>query len=556
MNPLRSLHKKLCGYGAGMLSEMVGVVTTAKVAATGTLFSFFSPVFLLLFPFVICVSSSWGDSRSAGVPNGGAMPGVPDASSQEINPFRSIYPAAAKIVGQGDSHESTNTHVQSVFYGSGCYVAEVGEFGIVLTNWHVVSEAVGPLLVKFSRFETPGIVIMADTVWDIAAIVVYRPPFLPFPISLEVPQLGDELWVAGFGQHTDLTGYQVSSGQVLGYGRPNESSEDGNETKWNCGPDTKGTLPCETIQICTGVRYGDSGGPIINQYGELAGILWGSDGHLAMGTFCLRLQAFLTQAQFQLMHYRYSAPEFFARASRREIPLKKIAMPSVPAQNALRASGIFPISSVPVYTNALKHPPTKDLPAFYKPATVTDIDDARTTPPSREFLRIQADYKNAHKEGHTLPLSLVIPSPTLAAQRKAIGRSHPEVYIDARFAASKRKGEASSEIQATGASNVAIASTNSKKSVKYKTAGESESDFRNAGLEKAASNPKMAAQTVSEPSAEGADSGDKEKGSWREKVPGFPQISLNNVQSIVAIVVILFLFVNSLRLLSVASQDK
>ena len=62
----------------------------------------------------------------------------------------------------------------------------------------------------------------------------------------------------------------------------------------------------------------------------------------------------------------------------------------------------------------------------------------------------------------------------------------------------------------------------------------------------------MAAQTVADEQADGSE---KEKGSWRKKVPGFPQISLNNLQSILAIIVVLFLFVNSLRLLSIASKD-
>ena len=546
MNPLSSLRKRRSCSSVGKLSFYRSAVVTAKIDTDGKLLPIFFLLLPILFPFIICTSPAWGnDAPSVANRPSQDRSGI---SKQAVDPFQSIYPPAAKIVGQGESRESKDAQFQSIFFGSGCYVAEMGEFGIVLTNWHVVSEAVGPLLVKFSRFETPGIVIMADTVWDIAAIVIYRPPFLPFPISLEVPQLGDELWVAGFGQQSDLSGYQVSSGPVLGYGRPNEPSEEGEGTKWRGGPDSKATLPCETIQIGTGVRYGDSGGPIINKYGELAGILWGSDGHLAMGTFCLRLQAFLTQAQYQLMHYRYSAAEFFARAARKEIPLRKIAMPSVPAQSALRSSGIFPISSEAVYTPPSKTDPVKDIPAFYKPATVTDIDGAKSSSPTKEFLRIQADYKNAHKDGFVLPPYPAVFSPTLAAQRKAIGRSHPEVHNDPRFAVSGRIEEPSAEVQATGASNVAIASTNPKKSVEYRSAGGSGAAFQNAALEKASPNPKMAAQTV----ADADETADKEK--WWKKVPGFPQITLSSVQSIAAIVLILFLFVNSLRLLSVASE--
>ena len=547
MKPTSSLRMVLCSSAPGDFSSELRLVKVAKIDTTGTLFSLLALLFPILFPFIVCTSTAWGDARpdaaQTRVSSG-------EGSDSAIDPYRSIYPPVAKIVGQGEYQRSSDAKMQqSLFYGSGCYVAEVGEFGIVLTNWHVVGESVGPLLVKFSQFETPGMVLMADTVWDIAAIVVYRPPFLPMPISLEVPQLGDELWVAGFGQNSDLSGYQVSSGPVLGYGRPNDAGEEGSG-KWNGGPDSKATLPCETIQIGTGIRYGDSGGPIINRYGELAGILWGSDGHLAMGTFCLRLQAFLTQAQFQLMHYRYSAGEFFARAARKEIPLKKIAMPSVPAQSALRSSGIFPISSEPVYTSASDLPQPKELPAFYKPATVTDIDGAERNAPSKEFLRTQADYKNAHKGGYTLPPYPAVSSPTLTAQRKAIGRTHPEVYVDPRYAAARPKQSA--EVQTTGASNMSKSSTNSKNSVKFRSSGGSGSASRGGALAKADPNPKMTAQTVADRQG---DSAEKEKGSWLKRIPGFPQIQLSKVQSILAIAAVLFLFVNSLRLLSIASKD-
>lgn len=553
MLPILSLFQTRCRSLTGSFCIRKAADTIHTIGKIG------SAVRLLFIPLLIVFA---GVSTLSAAPRSYSLM-APDPGAAEprepgsIDPFKAIYPPAAKIIGQGEAKKTGDTHVQSIFYGSGSYVAEVGEFGIVLTNWHVVSEAVGPLLVKFSHFESPGTVIMADTVWDIAAIVIYKPPFLPFPISLEVPQLGDELWVAGFGQQPDLSAYQVSSGPVLGYGRPNDPDDDqtSQSGKWNCGPDTKATLPCETIQIGTGVRYGDSGGPIINQYGELAGILWGSDGHLAMGTFCLRLQAFLTQAQFQLMHYRMSSSEFFAKAARREVPMKKIAMPSIPAQNALRSSGIFPISSVPVYSSGSKLPVSKELPAYYKPAVVTNIDGAKSGTPSKEFLRVQADYKNTHKEGFSLPPYPAVKSPTLTAQRKAIGRNHPEVYVDSRFAAAKPKNRGTSEIQATGASNVALAPTETpKKNTKKASDG-----FRNASLEKAPSNPKIAAQTVADETV-GADEEnsetEKEKGSWRKKVPGFPQISLNNVQSIIAIVVVLFLFINSLRLLSIASERK
>lgn len=550
------------------------------------------PLYSIIFSSLVFVPFFFGISLTtvinadevpvyANVRNGGAAVNagmnVGSNAGAGLNPFQAIYPPIAKIVGEGETEQTADEQCQSIFYGSGIYVAEVGEFGIVLTNWHVVSEAKGCLLVRFSQFETPGAVIMADAVWDIAAIVIYRPPFLPFPISLEVPQVGDELWVAGFGQYPDLNGYQISSGPVLGYGRPKEESGDENEGKTSSdpnvkrkrGPDVKATLPCETIQIGTGIRYGDSGGPIINRYGELAGILWGSDGLLTMGTFCLRLQAFLTQAQFQLMNYSITAPEFFARASRNEIPLKKISMPSVPAQTALRSSGIYPISSRPVYgvsTNESRR--IKNLPAFYKPIAVTDIEGAKTSFPSKEFRKIQKDYQNAHRDGFLLPPYPAVPSPTLIAQQKAIGRNHPEVYADGRFAAKSvgNGGNQTAEVRPTAATDVALSPSGKK-------GGDGHNNrnsplFQNASLEKeSAAKPGVSPEmtTVHNAAQEGDENGNVEsaeeetseggeKGGWLKKIPGFPNISLSNLQSIVAMIIVLFLFVNALRLLVIASE--
>ena len=155
MKPTSSLRRKLCCSMPGKLSSELFFVKVADIDTTGTLFTVFSLLLPILFPFIVCISPVWGDARpdaaQTAVSSG-------EGSDLAIDPFRSIYPPAAKIIGQGEFQRSSETQVQSIFYGSGCYVAEVGEFGIVLTNWHVVSEAVGPLLVKFSRFETPGTV--------------------------------------------------------------------------------------------------------------------------------------------------------------------------------------------------------------------------------------------------------------------------------------------------------------------------------------------------------------------------------------------------------------
>ena len=96
------------------------------------------------------------------------------------------------------------------------------------------------------------------------------------------------------------------------------------------GPDTK-ALFLRDHQICN-ICYGDSGGLIINQYGELAGILWGSMVIWRWGHSVSAFRRF-DPGPVPVDALPLFGARVFARASRREIPLKKIAMPSVPAQN-------------------------------------------------------------------------------------------------------------------------------------------------------------------------------------------------------------------------------
>ncbi len=463
------------------------------------------------------------------------------------------YPAVAKIVGRGDADPSDSQENYALFYGSGVYVAEVEDLGIVLTNWHVVSEARGNLNVRFGSFQSPGTVIMADTSWDIAAIAIYKPPFLPIPISLEVPQIGDELWVAGFGQTSDLDGFQLSSGPVIRY----------------CCPDEKALLPGETIQIGTGIRHGDSGGPILNKYGELAGLLWGSDGYMALGTFCLRLQAFLTQAQYRLMSLQLTAPEFFAKSERGELHVKKIAMPSVPAQNALKSSGVYPISTRPVYSPPPRNQRlVKTLPGYYKPVVKTDIHidkEEEVKASAEEASRIRKEYLANHRDGFYLPPYPAIESPTLMAQRNVIGRSHPEVYPTSAKKVTKadnRPSNRAPDVQPTGAT---VDPPNDGKRPPLKVAQNSPNrtpaqnsrnprDFQKVALEENDPISDQLPATTADQEVDETSPEDGEKTSWINKIPGFPDISISNLQSIIAMVIVLFLFINSLRLLYIASE--
>lgn len=430
-------------------------------------------------------------------------------SAVSSSSVQSEYPAVGKIIGRGEItvKKDENKETLPVYFGTGCYVAELNDYGIVLTNWHVVSDSKS-IQVVFPDFCSDAVVLLADETWDIAALVIHKPPFLPIPISLEVPQIGDELWVGGYGPEAGLNDFVMHSGKVYQY-MILEPEKD---------------LPAETISIKTGVRQGDSGGPAFNKYGELAGILWGTNGEETMFTFCLRMQAFLTQAQFQLINADQDPNAFFASMSSGK-KIKKIIKATTPAQTALQSSGIYPISTRPVY--------------------------------------LSSDSKKS-LEGGTIPSVKGIPlrhppfpaleSPTLLAQREVIGRSHPEVYPEDTPFLKKRpqtsvytrnsaeqenpfKNVSQSVIQGNAPEKLKVSQTGQETEIVQNKEGIASDDKKDSdAAKKEIKNPeKKAEENQNEKSL-------------------FYNFKMNDIQLGIVIVLLLFLFFNSLRFLAIAGE--
>lgn len=173
-----------------------------------------------------------------------------------------------------------------VSYGSGVLVAARGRCGLVLTNWHVIREAAGPVQVVFpDGFRSAATVLVADRDWDLAALAIWRPRTDPVALAAEVPQPGEMLTIAGYGRGW----YRESSGRCVQYLSP--------------GMD----LPFDLVELAAPARQGDSGGPIFNQRGELAGVLFGSAFGRTAGSHCGRVRWFLDRVW----------PEFCALADQR-----------------------------------------------------------------------------------------------------------------------------------------------------------------------------------------------------------------------------------------------
>jgi hypothetical protein len=159
-----------------------------------------------------------------------------------------------------------------VSFGSGTLVDARGQFGLVVSNWHVVRDAAGPITVEFpDGFKSPAEVVKTDKDWDLAALSIYRPRATPLPVSGEPPQPGEPLMIAGYGSGQ----WRMSSGRCTQYLAPGVE------------------FPHEMVELSAEARQGDSGGPILNQRGELAGVLFGSGPGYTSGSYGGRVLKFL-----------------------------------------------------------------------------------------------------------------------------------------------------------------------------------------------------------------------------------------------------------------------
>lgn len=190
----------------------------------------------------------------------GAPAAAPGAGRQSAAP----HPAVARIIVPERGGTS---------YGSGTLVDVDGDYGLVVTNWHVVRGAAGVVRVVFSDgFRSAAKVVRADREWDLAALAIWKPNSVPVDLATEPPRPGEWLTIAGYGAGP----YRAVSGRCTQYVAPGMHS------------------PFEMVELAATAREGDSGGPIFNSRGELAGVLFGEGHGRTSGSYCGRVRRFLS----------------------------------------------------------------------------------------------------------------------------------------------------------------------------------------------------------------------------------------------------------------------
>jgi Trypsin-like peptidase domain len=225
--------------------------------------------------------------------------------------------------------------------GSGTLIDVSERHGLVLTNWHVVKDAAGNVIVSFpDGFQTPGYVIKMDRDWDLAAVAIWKPQVKPVPIAPAVPQRGEPLTIAGYGGGN----YRAQTGRCVQYLAP--------------GPN----MPYDIVEVSAAARHGDSGGPIFNARGELAGVLFGEGGGMTSGSAAARVRWFVASIADKASP---EAPAQIARAGSQAKPCDPVELQTrrehEPSFNNLVAVATPSIGSPPLYPTT-SAPPVALLP--------------------------------------------------------------------------------------------------------------------------------------------------------------------------------------------------
>lgn len=206
--------------------------------------------FVIVVTIILLALSHAHKALGQSSPNAATAPGQP-------------HPAVARI----RSLESNATS-----FGSGTLIYRQGKQGILITNYHVVKDAQDDILVTFpSGFRSSAKVVATDPRWDLAALLIWAPEIQPVVITDNPAKPGDTLTIAGYGSGR----YQASSGICSQYVSPGMNQ------------------PREMVELRTVARQGDSGGPIFNQNGELAGVLFGAGWRTTAGSYSGRVKKFL-----------------------------------------------------------------------------------------------------------------------------------------------------------------------------------------------------------------------------------------------------------------------
>jgi S1-C subfamily serine protease len=124
-----------------------------------------------------------------------AAPELGWASPAPVDPYTPPGGAVGPALRTEGAHPSVARIIvpeaHSLSLGSGILVGNTERLGLVVTNWHVVAEAVGTIMVVFpDGFRSAGRLMKTDRDWDLAALAIWRPKAPAVPLAAYLPRPG------------------------------------------------------------------------------------------------------------------------------------------------------------------------------------------------------------------------------------------------------------------------------------------------------------------------------------------------------------------------------
>lgn len=225
--------KRLAPFAAGMLATLLGLL-----------------LYRLLVPPPEPLTLKEVDTAVAQ-----AMASATPAPAYSAQVYRIIQPSLVLIQARG---KDAAGHEESGL-GSGVVVSD---FGTIMTALHVVEGADDIRIIFADGTQSAAEVVSAEPEKDVAVLQPEQLPGVLVPAVLGNPnamRVGDEAFAVGnpFGLYGSM-----SAGVVSGFDRSFQAE---GETQKIEG----------LIQIDTAVNPGNSGGPLLNRYGQVTGIVIG-----------------------------------------------------------------------------------------------------------------------------------------------------------------------------------------------------------------------------------------------------------------------------------------
>jgi S1-C subfamily serine protease len=182
-----------------------------------------------------------------------AMASATPAPAYSSLVYRAIAPSMVFIeVEKPDSDGEPHSGL-----GSGVVINLDGD---ILTSLHVVKDATSITLTFADGFQSEAAIVAEQPEKDIAVLRSVQPPTLIAPAIIGNPnalQVGDEAYVVG--HPLGLAG-SMSAGVISGFHRSFQ-------------PEDSDQVLDDLIQIDAAVNPGNSGGPLLNRYGQVVGIV-------------------------------------------------------------------------------------------------------------------------------------------------------------------------------------------------------------------------------------------------------------------------------------------